>query len=41
MTGGSGSVGQAIKWAIDEVKDGRFAKKDGENWCFSIVGMVI
>ena len=41
VTGGSSLVRQVIKWAIDEVKDGRFAKKDREIGCFSLEGMVI
>lgn len=34
VTGGSGMVGQAIRWVIENEKDVRFGKQDSEEWIF-------
>lgn len=34
VTGGSGMVGQAIKWVIENEKDSCFGKHDNEEWIF-------
>ncbi|KAI8082874.1 uncharacterized protein BX664DRAFT_301339 [Halteromyces radiatus] len=34
VTGGSGLVGKAIQWVIENDKSERFGKKDGETWIF-------
>ncbi|KAK9768691.1 hypothetical protein K7432_000447 [Basidiobolus ranarum] len=34
VTGGSGLVGQAIKWVIENDKSERFGKKENEEWVF-------
>ena len=34
VTGGTGLVGQAIKWVLANDKDDRFCKGDGEQWIF-------
>lgn len=34
VTGGSGMVGQAIKWVIQNENDHRFGINDGEEWVF-------
>ncbi|ORX62412.1 epimerase-domain-containing protein [Hesseltinella vesiculosa] len=34
VTGGSGLVGKAIEWVIENDKTDRFGKKDGEKWVF-------
>ena len=36
VTGGSGLVGSAIKWVIEnEPPNSRFGKRDGEEWVFA------
>lgn len=34
VTGGSGLVGEAIKWVIENEKDPRFGKRENEEWIF-------
>lgn len=34
VTGGTGMVGQAIKWVIENETDPRFGKCEGEEWIF-------
>ena len=34
VTGGSGMVGQAIKWVIENDTDPRFGKHENEEWIF-------
>lgn len=34
VTGGTGMVGQAIKWVIENDNDARFGKRDDEEWIF-------
>lgn len=34
VTGGSGLVGQAVKWIVDNETDPRFGKKSDEQWIF-------
>jgi GDP-L-fucose synthase len=34
VTGGSGLVGEAIKWVIENETSERFGKKDNEKWIF-------
>lgn len=34
VTGGTGMVGQAIKWVIENETDPRFAKQAEEEWIF-------
>ncbi|KAF9353642.1 GDP-L-fucose synthase [Mortierella sp. NVP85] len=34
VTGGSGLVGKAIQWVIDNVRDPRYGKREGEEWVF-------
>jgi GDP-L-fucose synthase len=34
VTGGTGLVGQAIKWVLENDKDSRFAKSSNEEWVF-------
>jgi len=34
VTGGSGLVGKAIQWVIDNVQDPRYGKREGEEWVF-------
>lgn len=34
VTGGSGMVGQAIKWVIENETDPRFGGKENEEWVF-------
>lgn len=34
VTGGSGMVGQAIKWVLENEVDGRFGRTDNEEWVF-------
>ncbi|KAK9764975.1 hypothetical protein K7432_007070 [Basidiobolus ranarum] len=34
VTGGSGLVGQAVKWVIENDKSERFGKKENEEWVF-------
>lgn len=34
VTGGSGMVGQAIRWVIEHEKDPRFGKNENEEWVF-------
>ena len=34
VTGGSGMVGQAVKWVIENEKDPRFGGRDDEEWIF-------
>ena len=36
VTGGSGLVGSAIQWVIEnELPNSRFGKHDGEDWIFA------
>lgn len=34
VTGGTGLVGQAIKWVLENETDNRFAKAQNEEWVF-------
>lgn len=34
VTGGTGLVGEALKWVIENDKSERFGKKEGETWVF-------
>lgn len=34
VTGGTGLVGEAIKWVIENEKSERFGKREGETWIF-------
>jgi GDP-L-fucose synthase len=34
VTGGSGLVGEAIKWVIENDTSERFGKKENEKWIF-------
>jgi hypothetical protein len=34
VTGGSGLVGKAIEWVIENDKSERYGKKEGETWIF-------
>jgi hypothetical protein len=34
VTGGSGLVGKAIEWVIENDKSERYGKKEGEKWVF-------
>lgn len=34
VTGGSGLVGKAVRWVIENETDPRFAKKEDETWIF-------
>jgi GDP-L-fucose synthase len=34
VTGGSGLVGEAMKYVIENEKDPRYGKKEGEQWIF-------
>lgn len=34
VTGGSGLVGKAIEWVIENDKSERFGKRQGEKWIF-------
>ena len=34
VTGGTGMVGQAIKWVIENETDSRFGKQSDEEWIF-------
>lgn len=34
VTGGSGLVGRALQWVVENDPDERFAKKDGEKWVY-------
>lgn len=34
VTGGSGMVGQAVKWVIDNEVDPRFGRCEDEEWIF-------
>ena len=34
VTGGSGLVGQAVRWVIENETDKRFAKRENESWFF-------
>ncbi|CAO3576039.1 unnamed protein product [Absidia cylindrospora] len=41
VTGGSGLVGKAIQWVIENDTTERFGKKAGEKWVFLTSKMVI
>ncbi len=34
VTGGSGLVGEAVRWVIENETDPRFAKREDETWIF-------
>ena len=34
VTGGSGLVGKAIEWIIENETDPKYAKRQGEKWIF-------
>lgn len=34
VTGGTGLVGQALKWVIENETSERYGKKEGEKWIF-------
>lgn len=34
VTGGSGLVGEAVKWVIENESNPRYGKKEGEKWVF-------
>lgn len=34
VTGGTGLVGEGVKWVIDNVPDPRFRRKPNETWIF-------
>ena len=34
VTGGTGMVGQAIKWVIENENDARFGRRNDEEWIF-------
>lgn len=34
VTGGSGLVGQAIKWVVENIEDSKFGKLPNEEWVF-------
>ena len=34
VTGGTGMVGQAIKWVIENESDSRFGNREDEEWVF-------
>ena len=34
VTGGSGMVGQAVKWVIENETDSRFGGRNDEEWIF-------
>lgn len=34
VTGGTGLVGEGIKWAIENCKDPKFGRQENEEWVF-------
>lgn len=34
VTGGTGLVGKAIQWVVENVQDPAYGKREGEEWIF-------